>query len=384
MTDTTYFFRLRPLSDFFFGGEQNFGNDTHVVNYRIQSRRFPQQTAVLGMLRLLLLEQSNGMFDKPASVGGRIMDKETAKSLIGSEGFRVNKALDQFGVIEQISPLLLYEGDIPYFKTPLTKGYRLKVDSELVSYAGNADHQLAILMDTKDKAGKTPFSYKNGLEDSFTAANGGATKKGDTVFVKKERIGIQKSYIGKTEDRAFFKQSSYSLKDGFSFGFYATFSKNDVLADTGKTLVFLGGERSRFALDWHTVEAVPSFSLPQNAWPADDLSKICLLSDTYLPQSGLHGMSTFIAGHTTSFRFLETSLDTEKHFNLSGKKNGADAAKSDRYTLLKKGAVIYPATGKEQAWQNMLEGKDNGQVLRFRKIGYNQFCTNTKNNQTTK
>ena len=385
MTKTTYFFRLRPLSDFFFGGEKNFGNDTEVANYRVSSRRFPQQTAVLGMLRLFLLEQEDGMFDRPASVGGSIQKKDRAKKLIGKKGFSPGKDSDGFGTIQQLSPLLIYNSDTPYFKAPATSGYHLQIKSGLVAYAGGSDHTLPILMDQKDGESNKPFSYKDAPVDSFVSSEGDIKAVKDNpkdkgVFVQKDRIGIQKIYTGKTEDRAFFKMSSYYLAKGFSFGFYATLANDETLTETGKATTHMGGERSLFSINWKKVMAFPQLSLPEGALPKDGYQKICLLSDAFLPNARLHEVCSYIKGDTMPFRCLKTSLETKKHFNLSGKGGREEVSRSGRFTLLKKGAVLYPKKGELKSLTDMLEGigQGNETVLGFRNIGYNYFHVQQK------
>jgi len=54
MSSTRYLISLRPLKPFFFGGEQTFGEEG--MEYVARSRCLPQQTQLLGALRLFLGE----------------------------------------------------------------------------------------------------------------------------------------------------------------------------------------------------------------------------------------------------------------------------------------------------------------------------------------
>jgi len=55
-----YLVTLKPLEPFLFGGNQTFGRlgDKEAGNYLVTSRQFPQQTALLGMLRKELMTQA--------------------------------------------------------------------------------------------------------------------------------------------------------------------------------------------------------------------------------------------------------------------------------------------------------------------------------------
>lgn len=50
----TYLIKLTPLDKFFFGQKKTFGDDN--VNYVVYSSFFPQQTALLGLLRYQVLQ----------------------------------------------------------------------------------------------------------------------------------------------------------------------------------------------------------------------------------------------------------------------------------------------------------------------------------------
>ena len=46
-----YIVELKPIGSFFFGGERTMRFDKEEINNIVQSKKFPQQTSILGMLR---------------------------------------------------------------------------------------------------------------------------------------------------------------------------------------------------------------------------------------------------------------------------------------------------------------------------------------------
>ena len=55
MTDT-YLIKLRPLTHYYFGGEQGLGSGDS-RNYLVKSRLWPQQTTLLGLVRYVILRE---------------------------------------------------------------------------------------------------------------------------------------------------------------------------------------------------------------------------------------------------------------------------------------------------------------------------------------
>lgn len=381
-TNKTYFIRLRPVSHYFFGGEQNFGTDTEVVNYRIRSRLFPQQTAIFGMLRyLLLLRDTTDIMSHHPAAGGTIANTTAATTLIGSKSFSPDKALNDFGIIEQLSPLLVYQATtttagenhyMPCYSTPADKGWTLKVEEAAHAYIGGTSKPLCKL---ENDEGQT-FSYKNDKPAAFIRADGKPLRQ-DCIFKAYERVGIQKSYSGNTSEKAFFKQKTYGLNPGFYFGFYCTLKDTEqALPDSLEDTIHLGGERSRFQISIEKAD-LPTYPFPALA-PAD-LPKLILISDAYLPMDVLNQYTAFVIGETKPFRYIKTKVGTKKYYNLSGKSTHQnEAEKSQRYTLLKKGAVLF---AKDKAalddLANMLQGASTSptaeRMKRFYKIGYNYF-----------
>lgn len=385
MSKRSFFIRLRSAGPYFFGGEQNFGYDGAEANYRVVSRKFPQQTALFGFLRYCLLTAEAGIFERHPAECGQIADKARAGELAGATSFYPAKPLDDFGCLEQLSPVFIYDqAGEPLLPVPLSHGYALEALSKAArNCLGEEVNMLHVL---KNPEGKM-YSYKDDLASGFAGSSGKHIGE-EEVFTAYERIGIQKSYQGKTADRAFFKQKSFGLQEGYSFGFYVTLSKDEgLLAATSHPVpVHLGGERSVFMMETEEKEPPAQWAFHPRFHPSAPGARIVLLSDAYLPESRLRECCLFAAAATVPFRYLQTSIkSTERYYNLeraAGTGKGAPpaaaaATRSARYTLLRRGGVLYVKTGKEQDLQDCLKGTHpdhpDSPALRFRKIGYNYF-----------
>jgi hypothetical protein len=109
MTNSVKHIRLTPLGTFFFGGENTFGA-TENRNYFVKSNLMPQQTSLLGLLRLELLRSNPTVFDLKTD---KVIDKNAAIELIGGESFD-GKQTD-FGCISGLSPVFLEKEGVPFF-----------------------------------------------------------------------------------------------------------------------------------------------------------------------------------------------------------------------------------------------------------------------------
>ena len=104
-----YLLKIKPLDSFFFGQEDKYrkridstkkGGLATVADYFQRSAYFPQQTTVLGMLRYYLLLMNNQI---------PIKNKDLAKELIGERSFDSNQNGQEFGKIENISPVFIVD-----------------------------------------------------------------------------------------------------------------------------------------------------------------------------------------------------------------------------------------------------------------------------------
>ena len=118
---------------FFFGGERTL-DDGKSADYISHSNKFPQQSALLGMIRYQLLKQHNLLSQFPYTEN-KPTEKEIMKALIGEQSFRMTERKAKslgLGVIKQISPLMLIEckddtsSRSIYFPLPLDDGKVLR------------------------------------------------------------------------------------------------------------------------------------------------------------------------------------------------------------------------------------------------------------------
>src|ERR1035437_2068708 len=143
-TDNTFFVEIIPTGYYFFGNERTFTTTqkdkygADVSNYFAESNLYPQQTALLGMLRHSLLILYN-----------RLEASDVDKSeIIGDENFNVLKD-SPYGIINNLSPLVVFK----------------KSENKFLLPAG-LDHQIY-------KEGKVMLDYTDvqvsGFNGSFTS-----------------------------------------------------------------------------------------------------------------------------------------------------------------------------------------------------------------------
>ena len=115
-----YLITLTPLEPFLFGGDTTFGKhgDKEKGSYIVKSMLFPQQSAVLGMLRKEMMNQAGYLTRKRK---GEWVDKgeakEDAQKLVGVEKFDITKSTKQdFKSIKNISPIFLQKKGKRYIK----------------------------------------------------------------------------------------------------------------------------------------------------------------------------------------------------------------------------------------------------------------------------
>lgn len=382
---------LTPMGKFFFGGDMRFGignenHDKQYYSYIIHSSMMPQQTSLLGMLRFLLLSNNEDLFDSRANhiKAGK---KTQADELIGEKSFWVDKKHEkgEFGLIQDIGPCFLYKEGKAYFRSPADEN---ELNVKFLSKDKNDDNESPIMeacingkevvlpsIKCKDEEGRKWEDYtgKHVIGYSYVSSEGDFVKrdtiKEDELFIEDIRIGINKSYTGKVEDSAFFKQISYRLKEGFRFAFTARIKMDmkEIQERYDGKLVTLGADSSAFVLNVYPEDRIPAF--PEN----NDDCKIVLLSDAYLHSGDLEKV---IYGITDArpFRFLHTSNNEDsKNYNIVHNRNGQGGKYvfrcEKRYDLFKAGSVFYFEKNEDtKAFIEKIE-----EFKEFRQIGYNQY-----------
>lgn len=324
-----YLVTLTPLEPYLFGGENTYGKLGDEVHgtYLVKSRQFPQQSAILGMLKKELMTQHGVLTRK---VRGEWVDKEDkneAKTLVGQEKFDILASTPQnFGAIKAISPVFLMQDFKRYLK---------KVDSDSFPF--------------KDGVLTNDYSSKKEQElyDNFISLDEDKKLSSNDIFEEVVKVGNK---IG-AEDNSLFKKTSYILKDNFKFAFYLECEHK--LVDS---IVTLGADRSSFKLELKEDNGLLDYK--------DNNGYLTLLSDSYI-RIPLKDNCEFAITSEISYQNLigKKSSMTKKDEPEKNKQNNP-FLKSDKVFLYEKGSVIINPN------QTLLDNLNNKNL---QQIGYNIY-----------
>jgi hypothetical protein len=356
-----YLILLTPLTSYFFGGRQTFRN-----YYIARSRRWPQQTHLLGMVRRVLQEEEDLL--KLRDVGWRLCRSGKKKSriaaLLGS--YDHGGEHEGLGVIERLSPVFLASLDDRgvqdfHFQAPLDCLHELidtpADDGPLLRLGGRWREEGAAELgeyDPKkglpDKLTTTAF-WRDYLDEEVPSAD--HLLEADQVFLKEERIGNKRQdrVVREDEEGSLYKLYSYRLrtrrekrKDGdppqldrdFRFAFQLELKgeddvlKKDWLKPGFSRMVYLGAERSAFHLQIKAWDKAWDEWLPSGG---SGNVKAVALSEVQLPEDWESQLQPrmVLSGSPTSFSRFVPDRNKEDRYQptLHGRRE-----------LLPKGAVI--------------------------------------------
>lgn len=374
MSETkAYLLILHPVSTFFFGGEGSFGSGPN-ENYIVHSRHLPQQTTLLGMLRMLVLDVHRLLSN--AEKGEKIIPE--AHKYIGEKSFSIDKPGQEcekdYGHIQKLSQVFILRGEDEFFhKAPKDWGFSYAPETHKAKIAGmngyNKDF-LPVLDRYEPK--------KNKLMEGYLS-NKGHFLKTDEIFVEHNKIGITKKIDKEEDEQAFFKQISFSLKKEFSFGLLIWIDKDTAEKITKRfendtSLIYMGGERSCFSAsltDEFDIKDDDTYSFPNytadyaNAAPGK--SRIVLLSDAYI-NSKIYNACEFCISNSMEFRHLTSHTKTTTSYYARGETTGS-LGRSGKYHLLEQGSVLLFGKDEDLEFVAAELEKASG----FRQIGYNIF-----------
>lgn len=317
--------RLKPLSPFFFGGEQTFGADKErkeIMRYRAESTLFPQQSALLGMLRktllidsgLMTLHRNGEWVDAKEYDANRRSKYDEAKKLVGSDAFSFERDFDM-GAISSLSPLFIQKDGRDFTLEPIDSvAVPTKVKSRMK--LSNSKTTEGIFFENYDP--KVVITQK-------FISNDGTTKTQQEIFQEVESVGIQKSTEGETKEDKFFMKQSYQLKDNALFVAIVELSKD---VELKKCIVSLGADQSPFMLTLEEcdVDYLDRFSSIVKPKP---IPRVVALSDMLLSKEA-YEKSLFVWGSRQIQRTIER--DESRYSKIK---------KSHRYYILSRGSVIY-------------------------------------------
>ena len=329
-----YKITLTPTGRFFFGGDQKFqvGNTKDKFNdsYIIESRKFPQQTSLLGMLRFLILSNDSAAFNKGTQT---ISNAQKAEELIGKESFQVGKE-NKFGKIDNIGPCGLVKGN----------GKILFPEWMFEKYKDESKKETELKPVDKDC---TDYDAKLGIAVTFDNV------KEDDIFIQDKRMGINRDITtGKTDDGALYKQIFYRLADGYAFAFEAEVDY-DMEKYKGQ-LVTLGGDNSQFVIGIE--EPNP------NEEPKVINFIVTLQSDSFIKRDVAESAS-FAVSDVVPFKCLQIGSVS---YN---RKNAKPSDYSKKLYLYKAGSIFFfdDKTALKKFTVELESHKD------FRQIGYNYY-----------
>lgn len=385
---TTYKIDLTPLENYFFGGENTFG-EKNADNYFVRSVRFPQQTTLLGTLRFLLLKHE-GLMDKNGKVPQE--KRESEINTIGANSFSPENK-DGYGKIKRLSPVFIHGTDGDYVVQSREFGLKWVEDEfsgqkaqQIVPLKYRQEKGISILSTKQNMIPQLEgFDSKTVFPDLLLNLTTGKMRfldfnpeKTDDemngIFIEHEQIGIritkkkENNEIDKNE-KGLYKQVSYKLKDGFCFSFFADFDI-DLKKENLPEFIKMGASQSWFKLQLTQINAETTksfdklFGSSHFGFPNSRQGKIVLLSDSFIEQEIMKKVD-FSLSDVTTITYLETFNNDEKKFkNLRA---GFSMKKSESFfDLLKKGSVLF--VGHENKQEILGEIK---RQTAFRLIGYN-------------
>ncbi len=396
-----YLVTLKPLSPFFFGGENTLGDGK--INYFAQSNYLPQQTTILGMLRHQLLIQNNLIGTDPIAANW--------KDLIGAQSFqRINdEFVNEFGAIQNISPIFLTNGKDHFTTQSLDWAlYEFETASEKSGQKINNKGIAPIVLNFESSAGdfidyggnsaKVPslkvankhYDPKFGLISLWIDSTGSKIRPWDYIpsiklhsdlvldnglFKSHEQIGIHRILSRRRSDKGdFYKQVSFNLRDDFAFAFFLELEL-PVNAHFSSTTLIMGGEKSVFKME----VTDPKEMTFENIFNALTFTKnnpknhevIILLSDCYCDDNILNHCS-FSINDVVNFKNIITSQKDKVNYAAFVK--GGLSKSAENLKLFKRGSVLYPKEGETQEVEAAIKNRA------FGKIGYNKYLViNPKN-----
>jgi|GEM_PF-1696110 len=386
---------LRPVDYYFFGGENTFDTDSKlgVRNYLVRSRKLPQQTSVLGLLRHIL--RINKLDFGPESFNA---DLGCQKTLDKNEGEAIRHQL--FGILHSLSPIFLQykQGTNRRFLLPASKlwledGEELEVNfgtDKKKGFRGDSwNDQVDLEYFDKNSQSKLPYTEKKKLGHFWIMLDNGKkmpeefNRKLDTgIFSSNLHIGIDKMSRIKNsqagDEEGFYKQEFVRLAPDFGFAVIATVEAGFDTNIFNCTMPF-GGEQRTFIVKGE--EWTPELQAKWTPDQAYDNHSDCivLISDAFVEKPNeLFKLCRFVMADSIPFRNIQIKEPEKGQQPTYDFENLHRSKRKTLLHLIEKGSVLFPMPGKEKAVLDFLMADCN-----FRNIGYNHFFTNQSVSITT-
>lgn len=341
---------LKPIDWFFFGGEQTFDNGI-IQSFIARSNRFPQQTALLGMVRYQLLKQA-GLLSIPGEEKSD-EEKQKIKDLIGESSFILDSKEEQcYGTILELSPVFIQHCGKTLLPTPYTFGTQLSFLSTggKMCVCGNIVESLPQLTVIS-----SDFEYYKNPERLVDAEGHLCLIK--DFYKSTMQIGITKAQDGDENEKGFFKQETLCFaEDDTRFAFYLDLADGVTLFDD---MVFIGAQRSCFQMKV-TPDDETLFI------PPHPVQSALICSPTFVNDiDALNECCLFHWSHSMPFRNI---VQSEKGRLKSG------AVAYNRHaavsSFLRPGSVLFYKKEKQEQLKAMLDNSN------LKTIGYNNYHIN--------
>ncbi len=202
--------KITPIEPYTFGTDQKFQYPNQKLtgkeSYFVNSRTVPEQTTILGMLRLLILKQK-GLFRSDFHYTEE--QRKQMRECIGPCSFRFGERKQDFGCIHSISPVFLMDKEGNYYvKNPFhnieqKKGYKPMALSEkrVETSFGNIRLPKKEAYHAKEGHARGYYNLKTGdicnnlFSSMIVPGNRKNSKLSDEdCFFKKELIVLKKGY----------------------------------------------------------------------------------------------------------------------------------------------------------------------------------------------
>jgi len=362
-----YLLTFKPLKNFFFGNDKTFSDD-----YFATSEYFPQNTQLLGAIRLFIAEQ-NGLMHVHRN-GKYSNEPQKLKELIGdanANNFTENKNL---GKIQNLSGMFLVKNtlDDAYFPTP----FDIEISKDSIRYyqLTSIDNEYFFLdYDVKNASSQhfgnslfwTKYINKEPLHVSTIAPfeYDQESKKG--FFKRHTQVGIaldKKQVI----DEKFYAKIDYALRDNYLFGAIIELQE-EIIADG---IIQIGAESSLFELNVHKLhdyKALQKHPLIDAMFETSkEGSKVVAISDCIVPHTKDIGSIYSVVHFNKMLRMIKAEnkdgsfkKETAKDKNYNKYKN-----KTQPQRLIPKGSVFY--FNNDICLDKPAQGA-------YAKMGYNKF-----------
>lgn len=335
-----FFYRVefKPLAPYTFGTEQGLkfdgANETGKESYIATSNLEPDQTTLLGTLRYLVLRKKGFL-----NTDFNYKDKEkqdSVKAFIGGKSFQFQfEAKQEFGVINKISPIFLWDGKSIFIKNPFCNSVKdgyvpFAMGQPIVTSKGKIN-----LPTHKDDEHPNGYDAKEGYAGGYIElSQKKRTICDEKLFRKVVLPGNQIVFGNKNEvENAFFKREAVVLDDEFSFAVFME-SSEKVFNSKENTIAYMGKTGNPFGVVFHEL---------QDKKDADLENKV---KDAFAGVSDVwhYALSDL---YPTKFDYKHFCIVEEKYVrnletNLSGDEGYVKKrVKNERIHLIRRGSVFY-------------------------------------------